>query len=144
METLQQYLGTKRVNMKPMNRQEYNDFRGWELPADEDGADEGYLVEYIDGGQANHPDFAGYVSWSPADVFGRAYKLSETWLDRLRNERAELAEQIKKLYRFFISTTFADMYLQQGSLVLAQRDAMEHYLAILDKRLELAAEGEAK
>ena len=40
---------TKAVNAKPMMRQEYNDFRGWQLPENENGADEGYLVEYQDG-----------------------------------------------------------------------------------------------
>ena len=68
------YVGTKTIMARPMNRQEYNDYRGWELRADEDGSDEGYLVEYVDGGQSNHPDHAGYISWSPADVFHRAYK----------------------------------------------------------------------
>lgn len=67
------YIGTKLVNAKPMTRQEYNDFRGWELPKDEDGSDKGYLVEYIDGGKANTAEYVGYVSWSPADVFERAY-----------------------------------------------------------------------
>ena len=71
---MQQYLGTKLVNMLPMTRQEYNDFRGWTLPEDENGADDGYLVEYIDGGKANHPDYEGYISWSPADVFERSYR----------------------------------------------------------------------
>ena len=70
---MQTYIGTKVINAKPMNRQEYNDFRGWELPSDEDGSDEGYLVEYVDGGQANTEQYAGYVSWSPKDVFERAY-----------------------------------------------------------------------
>lgn len=60
-----------------MTRQEYNDFRGWDLPADEDGSDEGYLVEYVDGGQANTPEYEGYVSWSPKDVFDRAYNSVE-------------------------------------------------------------------
>lgn len=73
---MNQYIGTKIINAKPMNRLEYNQFRGWELPLNEDGRDEGYLVEYVDGGQANHPDFAGYISWSPAEVFDRAYKAS--------------------------------------------------------------------
>lgn len=68
------YVGTKMIMARPMNRQEYNDYRGWKLPADEDGSDEGYLVEYVDGGQSNHPDHTGYISWSPADVFHRAYK----------------------------------------------------------------------
>ena len=67
------YIGTKLVNAKPMTRQEYNDFRGWQLPADENGADEGYLVEYVDGGKANTTEYTGYVSWSPAEVFEKAY-----------------------------------------------------------------------
>ncbi len=70
---MRQYIGTKIINAKPMTRAEYNTFRGWALPADENGEDEGFLVEYIDGGKANTPEYSGYVSWSPADVFNRAY-----------------------------------------------------------------------
>jgi hypothetical protein len=44
---------------------------------DENGADEGYLVEYVDGGKGNTDHYAGYVSWSPADVFDRAYRPCE-------------------------------------------------------------------
>lgn len=68
------YIGTKMIRAFAMTRLAYNELRGWELPADEDGADEGYLVEYLDGGKANHPDYAGYISWSPKDVFEKAYK----------------------------------------------------------------------
>ena len=71
---MKKYVGMKIINAKPMSRLEYNIFRGWELPADEDGSDEGYLVEYIDGGKANTEQYKGYVSWSPKDVFERAYK----------------------------------------------------------------------
>lgn len=70
------YMGFKPIHAVPMNRQAYNDFRGWTLPADENGADDGYLVEYLDGGQANTPQYAGYVSWSPKEVFERAYRPS--------------------------------------------------------------------
>jgi len=73
-DEMKQYIGVKVINAKPMTRQAYNDFRGWQLPADENGADEGYLVEYIDGGKANTDAYEGYVSWSPADVFNRAYR----------------------------------------------------------------------
>ena len=68
------FIGTKIINAKPMTRLEYNQFRGWELPADENGDDEGFLVEYIDGGKANTAEYVGYVSWSPKDVFERAYR----------------------------------------------------------------------
>lgn len=67
------YYGTKLINAKPMTRGEYNVYRGWDLPADENGADEGYLVEYQDS-KANMPDYNGYVSWSPKDVFEEAYQ----------------------------------------------------------------------
>lgn len=67
------YIGTKLVMAKPMTRGDYNAMRGWELPADECGSDDGYLVEYTDGGKANHPAHKGYISWSPKDVFERAY-----------------------------------------------------------------------
>ncbi len=71
---MQQYIGTKLILARPMSRQEYNDYRGWTLPADEDGSDAGFLVEYTDGGKPNVAGHDGYVSWSPADVFSRAYR----------------------------------------------------------------------
>ena len=70
------YIGTKLIRAQAMSRAEYNAYRGWTLPADENGEDAGYLVEYLDGGQSNHPNHVGYISWSPADVFDRAYRLS--------------------------------------------------------------------
>lgn len=68
------YIGTKLIRAQAMTRAEYNAYRGWTLPADENGDDAGYLVEYLDGGQSNHPNHVGYISWSPADVFDRAYR----------------------------------------------------------------------
>ena len=68
------YIGTKMINAEPMTRQQYNDFRGWELPADENGADDGYLVEYLDGGKPNTTTYVGYVSWSPKEQFDKAYR----------------------------------------------------------------------
>lgn len=70
------YFGTKEIKAVAMTRLEYNDYRGWELPSDEDCSDDGFLVEYIDGGASNHPDHDGYISWSPADVFSRSYQAS--------------------------------------------------------------------
>lgn len=67
------FLGTKALYAKPMTRGEYNLYRGWSIPADESPDDAGFLVEYLDGGKPNHSDHAGYISWSPADVFQRSY-----------------------------------------------------------------------
>lgn len=68
------YIGTKVIHARPMSRQEYLDYRGWSLPADENPEDRGYLVEYTDGGKPNHPDHGGYISWSPKEQFDNAYR----------------------------------------------------------------------
>ena len=58
------YIGTKKIQARPMNRGEYNDYKGWFIPVDENPSDEGYLVRYED----------GYESWSPKEVFEKAYR----------------------------------------------------------------------
>lgn len=68
------HIGTKLVKLTPMNRGEYNAYRGWLVPADECPDDEGYLVEYNDGGTPNHPAHAGYISWSPKAQADAAYR----------------------------------------------------------------------
>ena len=68
------FIGTKIVNATPMNRADYNEYRNWVLPANEEGSDDGYLVEYTDGGKANDSRHAGYISWSPKAQFDAAYR----------------------------------------------------------------------
>lgn len=74
--SLPTFIGTKVVHAKSMDRLAYNELRGWTLPADENGADEGYLVEYTD--RVENPPhvqgYEGYISWSPKEVFERAYR----------------------------------------------------------------------
>jgi hypothetical protein len=76
-----------------MTRLEYNLYRNWTLPSDENGDDEGYLVEYVDGGDSNHPDHKGYISWSPKSVFENSYKNSDTYIDRMEIEFGEVYER---------------------------------------------------
>lgn len=75
---MQHFIGTKLVKAVPMTRIAYNEYRGWKLPVDELhlAEEQGFLVEYVDGGRANDARHTGYISWSPADVFAAAYKTS--------------------------------------------------------------------
>ena len=68
------YIGTKQIKAQQMTRAEYNAYRGWQLPENENGEDAGYLVEYLDGGKANDSRHAGYISWSPKEQFEAAYR----------------------------------------------------------------------
>ncbi len=61
---MKKYAGTKMIEATPMDRGEYNKYRGWTIPENENPADEGYLVKYSD----------GYESWSPKKQFEEAYR----------------------------------------------------------------------
>jgi hypothetical protein len=71
---MQRFIGTELVLAKPMTLGEYNKYRGWTIPEDEDPSTEGVLIEYLDGGKPNHDLHQGYISWSPMDVFTKSYR----------------------------------------------------------------------
>ena len=73
MQEMKIYRSHKRVKACPMTRGEYNVYRGWTIPGNEDPEEDGYLVEYLDGGKGNHPDHEGYISWSPKQQFDFGY-----------------------------------------------------------------------
>jgi len=90
------YIGTKLVKLRPMSRQEYNDYRGWTLPANEDGADLGYLVEYTDGGKPNDPRHQGYISWSPKAQADAAYRPADGLSFGLAIEALKMGHRVSR------------------------------------------------
>lgn len=71
---MNQFIGTKFIEARPMNRADYVAYRGWTLPINENGADEGFLVEYLDGGVGNDDRHKGYITWTPSEPFNKAYR----------------------------------------------------------------------
>ena len=61
---MKDYIGVKVVAAEPMSRGEYNEYRGWKIPSDENPEDEGYHIRYSD----------GYESWCPKKQFNEAYR----------------------------------------------------------------------
>lgn len=80
---MKQYIGCKLVAAEPMTRGEYNEFQGWQIPADENSADEGYRLEYPD----------GYVSWSPREIFEKAYLPMEV-NPNLKTDRPSISQKM--------------------------------------------------
>lgn len=120
------YIGKKEVQAERMNEYEAVQL-GYARP-NEDNHEwcEGYHVVYED----------GYHSWSPLHVFESAYKLSETFLDRLKIEAEELAEKQSKLNKFVGTEKFKELTWEQQRLIEAQFGAMLSYLTILQVRIE--------
>lgn len=135
------YIGTKMVQAVPMTRQEYNDFRGWQLPADENGTDAGYMVIYPDS-NPNTPHYQGYVSWSPKKQFEDAYlSLGEidhlpTFQQRVIGELTQLKDNLKKLKRFFSTPEFLKLgFLERGKME-EQHRLMSFYKDVLNWRVK--------
>lgn len=142
-ENAKTYTGTKSLLAWPATRGEYNAYRGWTIPANENAEDRGYLVEYLDGGAPNHPNHNGYISWSPADVFEQAYKedAPQNWKTRLAAETAELRTRIVKLGDFINSSPdFRSLHPIDQGLLDRQLACMSTYYDVLERRLQRAEE----
>jgi hypothetical protein len=143
--TTQRFIGTKTVLAEAMTRAAYNAFRGWTLPADENGADAGYLVEYLDGGKPNVPGRAGYVSWSPKEQFDNAYRARPLALglaphqQRVVDEKAELDERLEKLVAFTRTPIFAGLDSDERNRLDQQAATMAMYSDILGDRISAFA-----
>ena len=80
------YIGTKIIEAKPMTRGDYNIFRGWKIPENENPEDGGYLVKYPD----------GYISWSPKEVFEEAYRECDSMPFGLAVEAMKKGKRVKR------------------------------------------------
>lgn len=135
---LKKYIGTKVVEARPMNEIDAESIGYARKNSDHHEYREGYHVRYT------NPDGSTYDSWSPKDVFEKAYKPSDTVLDRLKIERNELRERVEKL-EDFIGQDFAEVAEKIGSyqaaLLVCQRSFMVNYLEVLETRIDLMEEG---
>ena len=136
------YIGTKIVSATPMTRLAYNLLRRWTLPSDEIGTDKGYMVEYTDGGVANVAGHAGYVSWSPKDVFDAAYlpigdvSGMPAHQQRVVAEKAQLDAKATALSNFIgMSPIFEKLDPAEQVRLRLQNDVMWQYSEILGARI---------
>lgn len=135
------YVGTKAINAKPITRGEYNAVRGWAIPEDENPEDEGYMVEYAESFEGNVEGYDGYVTWSPKDVFERAYKEistdSQSFLGRMKEEHEGLRDKYLKADAFINgSELYRTLPVEEQRDLQEQRTAMHVYLEILWRRIQ--------
>ena len=124
---MKKYLGTKLVTAKPMTREDAEVVLGKFIkPAKQEYSGEGYLVRYED----------GYQSWSPKEVFDKAYKHADKFLDRLIIERDEVQQRLSSLTSALMQEDFQEKVgSKQYYWMQEQRNAMEIYVEVLNKRI---------
>ncbi len=141
---MKRYVGCKEIKAQPMNRGEYNRYRGWAIPAGENPEDEGYLVKYSD----------GYESWSPKKQFDEAYRecgetpeqdlaftaigmLSQSYKERFRAEYHQAVIRFGKLNEMLRKWDQDQLNFEPTcprSTYNMQLRAMADYIAVLEAR----------
>ena len=124
---MKKYIGTKTIMAMTMAKSEAEKVLNRSL-ADAKGGEDGYIVEYPD----------GYKSWSPKETFEEAYKIADTYLDRMRIEYTDVKERILKLYTFQMSEDFRALPKEKQAKLQAQCGAMSAYVEILGQRIDVA------
>ena len=141
---MKKYVGTKIIDAEPMTLGNYNGYRGWVIPEDEDPTREGYLVKYSD----------NYISWCPKEIFEATYveqgtnELYETCLlmksdcfkDRFIAEFIQLDNRIKGLKKMLESYKAGTLKFKPESSyedLFRQLVFMENYREILGQRAAL-------
>lgn len=138
---MQEYIGVKLVEAKPMTRGDYNKYRGWKVPADENPNDEGYLVKHSD----------NYESLIAKDEFEKIYNvvgvrpLNDTALlmvsidykDRFKAEYIQLKtrlESLKVMLHNWDNDKLSFIPTCPRSIYNLQVEYMTKYLAVLEAR----------
>lgn len=85
-QEMERYIGVKQVHAEPMNLGDYNKFKGWTIPENEDPNREGYKIVYPD----------GYISWSPKEQFEEAYRKTNGMTFGLATEAAKKGYKIAR------------------------------------------------
>ena len=128
---MKKYIGVKQISAKPMTMGEAYENgllqKNRTITENEKTLD-GYYVEYDD----------GYVSWSPKDVFEKAYNVADTPLDRMYIEYNELMDKHNKLVLFLGRKDAVEIAGEnQVALMEQQKIQMHDYLLTLKERIEL-------
>ena len=120
---LKQYTCIKSVKAEPCDLDTAQTALGRKFYKDDCDNMMGYLVEYED----------GYISWSPKDVFEKGYALTETHVDRMKFELAELNERIAKATRALYTPDLMDSFEREQ--LSKQLEHMRDYAETLHGRI---------
>lgn len=137
---MKKYLGVKLISAEPCSQDQFAGAENFgDLSKLSGGVDrEGYKVVYED----------GYTSWSPKDVFEKAYREIKTLdtntkellphQERVQQEAKDLNDKIQKLNSFMVERIelFCSLPKEEQIRLEQQLLSMKYYLSILVERIE--------
>lgn len=135
------YIGVKKIEAEPMTRGDYNTYRGWQIPTDDNPDDEGYHVKHAD----------GHESWSPKEDFENTFfekgknllndtallMSSEDYKERFIAEYQQLVIRYKRLKKMLDAWDKGELKFAPTcprNAYNMQIKAMADYIAVLESR----------
>lgn len=96
---MKNYVSVDQIQAKPMTLGDYNSYRGWTIPQDENPLDEGYLIER-DG---------THQTWMPKDVFEKRF------IESFDSETIELKHnsEMVELKHDLLTTKYTTVYQEK-------------------------------
>lgn len=88
--------GSKLVTAYPMTRSEYNELRGWQLPVNENGNDEGFLLNSLTNSEPNTDFLDGYVNWVTKDQCEKEFRQTMNFTFGLAVEALKLGHKVSR------------------------------------------------
>ena len=128
---MKKYISTMQVVAEPMTMgeaYEKNLLRAGRVPNESEKTKAGYHVKYDD----------YHEGWSPAELFEKAYRVTDTPLDRIIEEN-ELSDRLERLYAFICSDTFKELDSTTRAMLAVQYSSMSayyHILCLLSTKME--------
>lgn len=128
---MKKYISTMQVVAEPMTMgeaYEKNLLRAGRVPNESEKTKAGYHVKYDD----------YHEGWSPAELFEKAYRVTDTPLDRIIEEN-ELSDRLERLYAFICSDTFKELDSTTRAMLAVQYSSMTayyHILCLLSTKME--------
>lgn len=138
---MKNYIGIEEIKAEPMTRGAYNLYRGWQIPADEDPSDKGYIIKHTN----------GHMQWLPKEIFESIFTekganaLNDTILlmksadfkERFKAEYEQLLIRLRGLTKMLDSYKADTLTFKPKcsyELLYEQFVNMKNYLNVLDLR----------
>ena len=131
-EEMKQFTSIKNVKAAPCDLFDAQEIIGRKIYGGDSENMMGYLIQYED----------GYMSWSPKRAFEEGYVLTETFIDRMKFELAELNKRISKAMQACFTPGTLHWYDRRG--LMEQLEVMQKYANIIYERIEKAETEQTK
>lgn len=139
------YSELQKVRVYSMTKMDYYEFMEWGTPEEGDGDTEGYLIEYINGGEPNVEGFNGPIDWISEGEFEKHYGLDYSLEDNLYVELEQLREKIERVTdRLKSCDPVKDQDDPYYKLTMQQLCYMKLYEDALRERLKLVTDDKAE